>query len=226
MVEETRERVGLRLVLEPRTTLGVVERERGGVREALRELELVVRERAVFADAVDVEHALDLSSRDERNRDQRLGIDRRPRHEANTRVEVRLVDERSLAAARRPTGDAFVETDARPKDLRRVLVAGEHGHEHGLRLVRLVDRQGVVRDEVGESVGDANEQRVEGLLGQDLVEEVGEPPVRLDELGRVRRAVALRQKPEVGFRARYQHTPGGGQSTGRRLNSLVRVGCT
>ena len=173
-----------RLVLEPRANLGVVERERGGVREALRELELVLGELAVVADAVDVEHALDLCARDERDRDQRFRVDRRSRHEADARVEVRLVDERGLAAAGRPAGDAFVEADARAQDLLRVLVAREHGHEHGLRLVRLVDRQRVVRDEVGERVGDAHEQRVERLLGEHLVEEVGEPPVRLDELGR------------------------------------------
>ena len=45
VVEQPGERVGARLVLEPRADLRVVERERGGVAEALRQLELVVAER-------------------------------------------------------------------------------------------------------------------------------------------------------------------------------------
>ena len=40
VVEEAGQRVGARLMLEARADLGVVERERGGVAEALRELEL------------------------------------------------------------------------------------------------------------------------------------------------------------------------------------------
>ena len=79
VVEEAGERVGLRLVLEPRADLRVVERERRGIGEALRELELGLGEDAVLADAVDVEHALDLRARDQRDRDERLGVDRRAR---------------------------------------------------------------------------------------------------------------------------------------------------
>ena len=37
-----------------------------------------------------------------------------------------------------------------------------------------------------ERVGDAHEQGVEALLGEHLVEHVGEPPIRIDELGRLR----------------------------------------
>ena len=60
-----------------------------------------------------------------------------------------------------------------------------------VRLVGLVDRERVVRDQVGERVGDAHEQRVEALLGEHLVEHVGEPPIGIDELGRRRE----RQRP-------------------------------
>ena len=44
----------------------------------------------------------------------------------------------------------------------------------------------VVRDQRGERVGDPVEQAVEALLGEDLVEDVGEALVRLDELSGVR----------------------------------------
>jgi hypothetical protein len=54
-----------------------------------------------------------------------------------------------------------------------------------------------VRDQVGERVGDADEQRVEALLGQQLVEDIRQALVRLDELGRGR--ARLRQQPEVGL---------------------------
>ncbi len=98
VVEEAGQRVGLRLMLEPRADLRVVERERGGVGEALRELELGLAEHRLLAEPVDVEHALDLGAGDERDRDERLGIDRRARHDADPRIEVRLL---TSAASRR-----------------------------------------------------------------------------------------------------------------------------
>ena len=58
VVVEAGECVRLGLVLEARADVGVVDRERGGVPEALREEELLVGERGVLADAVDVERAL------------------------------------------------------------------------------------------------------------------------------------------------------------------------
>ena len=199
VVEQARERVGARLVLEPRADLRVVERERGGISEALRQLELVVAERRVVTGAVDVQNALDLRPRDQRDADHRLRIDRRPRDEAHARVEMSLVHERGLAVARRPARDPLVEADGRAHDLVRPLVAGEHRHEQPLRLVRLPDRQRVVRDQVGERVGDAHEQRVEAQLREHLVEDVGQPPVRLDQLERGRTGDGvLRQQPEVG----------------------------
>ena len=104
----------LRLVLEARADLRVVERERGGVaRSASRARTPSLGEDAVLADAVDVEHALDLRARDQRDRDERLRVVRRARDEAHARVEVRLVHEDRLAAARRPAGDALVEAERR-----------------------------------------------------------------------------------------------------------------
>ena len=67
VVVEAGERVGLRLALEPRADVGVVERERGRVAEPLRELELLLAERGVLADPVDVERALQRAARDERD---------------------------------------------------------------------------------------------------------------------------------------------------------------
>ena len=112
-----------------------------------------------------------------------------PGDEAHTRVEVRLVHEDGLAPARGPAGDALVEAERRAHDLVRPLVAGEHRRQHRVRLVGLVDRERVVRDQVVQRVRDANEEGVEALLGEHLVEQVGEPPIGIDELGLRRGAV-------------------------------------
>ena len=83
VVEEPRKRVGAGLMLEASPDLGVVERERGRVAEALRDLELRLAESDGVALAVDVERPLDLSARDQRNADQRFGLQRRPGHGAH-----------------------------------------------------------------------------------------------------------------------------------------------
>ena len=103
VVVEAGQRVGRGLVLQSRADVRVVDRERGGVAEARCEEELLVGEARVLADAVDVERALEPPARDERDRDQRLGLDRRARDEAYARVEVRLVREHGLAVRRRPS---------------------------------------------------------------------------------------------------------------------------
>ena len=74
VVEEAGERVGLGLVLEACANLRVVERERGGVPEALCQLELVVVERRIVTEPVDVQRAFDRVTRNERDRDQRLRL--------------------------------------------------------------------------------------------------------------------------------------------------------
>ena len=194
--------VGLRLMLEPLADLRVVERERGGVGEALRELELAGAERRFHSGAVEVEHALDLRPRDQRNRDERLRLDRRAGDDRDARMQVRLVRVHRLAATCGPAGDALVERDAGAHDLVRVLVAGEDGRQERLRLVGLVDRDRVVRDQVGERVRDPDEHGVEGLLGEELVEDVGEAAIRLDELGWTRLLhgdALLREETQVSF---------------------------
>jgi hypothetical protein len=74
VVVEAREGVGLRLVLEPRADLRVVERERRGVREADRELELLILERRRLAEPVDVQDALDHAAGDQRHGDECLRL--------------------------------------------------------------------------------------------------------------------------------------------------------
>ena len=213
VVVEAGERVGLRLVLEPRADLRVVERERGRVAEALRELELVVVEGRVLAEAVDVERALDDVAGDQRDRDQRLGL-------------VAGVPGTNFARGSRCAW--FVSTGSRwsaaqpvmpsPKCERLSMISSAHwsrastGVEQPLRLVGLVDRERVVRDQIGERVGDPLEQRVEALLGEDVVEDVREPPVRLDErlrtVGlRAHRGSASRCLRRVGSREQVPHPP-------------------
>ena len=115
VVVEAGQRVGLRLVLQPRAYLRVVERQRGCVAEPLRELELVLVERSRLAEPVDVERALQRAARDERDGDERLGLGRRAGDEGDARVEVRLVREHRLAVDDRPAGDALPEGGTRPQ---------------------------------------------------------------------------------------------------------------
>jgi hypothetical protein len=176
-------------------------------------LEFVVREDRVFADPVDVERALQPTARDQGHGDERLGLDRRIRNEANAGVEVRLVGEHGLPVLDRPAGDSLAEDD-RP--------VGEHllrprpPHEHRLQrargLVRLVDVEVVVRDQLADGVGDPLQQCIQALLGEDVVEDVGEAPVGLDDAG-------------LGGRRRLGHEP---QGRGRRVRGgrVHRTGST
>jgi len=195
MVVEAGQPVGLGLVLEACADVRVVERERGRVREPLRQLELVLVESGFLAQPVDVQRALEMVARDQRDGDQRLGIVLgRPRHELDARIEVRLIRQHGLAMLGRPAGDALSERDGVREDLVRPLVAGQDRPEDALQLVRRVDRQCVVRDEIGERVGDPLEQPVEALLGEHVVKDVGQAPVRLGErllTGRIGRRFLL-----------------------------------
>ena len=99
VVVEPGERVGLRLALEPRADVRVVECQRSRVAEPLRELELGVAEGRVLADPVDVERALEDAAGDQRHADQRLRIDRR------SRARRRRAD-RDAPGSRAPAGGA------------------------------------------------------------------------------------------------------------------------
>ena len=205
VVVEAGERVGLRLALEPRTDVGVVERERGRVAEPLGELELLVAEGRVVADPVDVERPLQRAARDERDHDQRLRLERGSGNEAHARVEVSLVREHGLAMLDGPAGDSLAVREALAEDLVRVLAAHERRHELALRLVRLVDVQRLVRDDLVERVSDPHEQRVEALLGEQVVEDVREPAVGVDR----RVGLGCESDPR---RARMRGAPVGGRS--------------
>ncbi len=63
-----------------------------------------------------------------------------------------------------------------------------------------------MRDQVVERVGDAHEQRVERLLGEHLVEHVGEPPIGIEELGARGERDVLRHEPEARGRP-HNHPP-------------------
>ena len=171
-------------MLEPRADVRVVDGQGRRVAEALREKELLVRERCVLADAIDVERALELAARDEGDGDERLGLVRRPRHDAYARVEVRPVREHGLAVVDGPARDALAERERLAHDLVRPLPAREHGAELALGLVRLVDVDVLVGDQLGEGVRDALEQGVEALLGEHVVEDLGQAPVRLGRAAR------------------------------------------
>ncbi len=179
VVVEARQRVGLRLVLETRADVGVVDGERRRVAEALREEELLVGEGRLLADAVDVERPLELSTCDEWDGDERLRLDGRAGHETHARIEVCLVREDRLAMVDRPAGDSLTERERLAHDLVRPVAAREDRAELALRLVGFVDVHVLVRDEHCQRVGDALEQRAEALLRENVVEDFGEPAIRL-----------------------------------------------
>ena len=205
VVEEAGERVRASLMLEPRSPLGVVERKRGRVAEALRDLELHLGEGNGVAFAVDVQRALDLAARDERDADQGLGLHRRARNGAHARIEVRLIGENSFAMLRRPAGDAFREADRGAHDLVRVHVPDQHRLQNPLRLVGFVDGQRVERDQIADRARDAHQKSVEALLREDLVEHVREPPVRLHEGRVLGRSIGVEQPKTT--RPDYHRSP-------------------
>ena len=199
VVVETGQRVGLREMLEPRTDLRVVERQRGRVAEPLGELELVLGEGCVRPEPVDVERALERAARDQRHDDHRLGLVRRARDDGDARVEMGLVRPHRRPLRDGPARQPLVELGPVVHDLFLVLGrAGEDRHELTARLVGLVDVQRLVRHQIGERHRDAIEQRVEALLGHHLMEDLGQPTVRLDERLGVSAAVRGRSAGERG----------------------------
>ena len=181
VVPEAGEWICLGLELEARSHLGVVEGEGGCVSEANRELELVVRE-LVQTDPVDVERALDASTGDQWHGDERLGIGRCTFDEAHAGIEVCPVGEDRLAMLDGPPGDSLTEGERLVGDhLVGVVAAGKDPAQLARNLVGLVEGEVVVRNEIADGVGDALEQGIEGLLRENVVEDVREAAVRLDE---------------------------------------------
>ena len=196
VVLEAGQRIGLRLVLERRADVRVVDRERRGVGEADDELELLLGE-LLEPGAVDVERPLQRAARDERHHDQRLGIGWRIGDEPDARIQLGPVCEHRLPVLDRPAGDPHAERERLVREhLLGVDSARVHGAERLVDLVRLVERDVVVRDQVADGARDTFEQRVEALLRENLVEDVGQTPVRLD------------QRVVVSWRDRFLGRPG------------------
>ena len=81
-----------------------------------------------------------------------------------------------------PAGDPLSEAERLVGEhLVGVVAAGKDAPELRRGLVRLVEGEVVVRNQLADRVGDPLEQRVERLLREHVVEHVGEPAVRLDE---------------------------------------------
>ena len=124
VVVEAGERVRLRLEFEPRPDLGVVEGEGSRVAEALRELELLLGEDRIVAQAIDVERALDRAARDERDGDEGLGlVGRSPGDDLHARVEMGVVDTLGLAVLDDPAGDSLAVERLVAHDLVRPFVS-------------------------------------------------------------------------------------------------------
>ena len=181
VVVQAGERIGVGEMLEAGVDLRVVEGECGGVAEPAGELELVLVEAGVLTDPVDVQRTLERAARDQRNRDQRLGVGRSSRNERDPRVEVRSVREHGAAVLDRPAGDPLAEHDAVAEHLLLPLSPREHGYELLRLQIRLVDVQILVRHELGQRLRDTVDERLGALLGEDVVEHCRQPAVRLDE---------------------------------------------
>jgi hypothetical protein len=186
-------------VLQARADVRVVDRQGRRVPEALGQLELDIREPRVLAEPVDVQRALDRVARDERDRDQRLRVvGGRAGHDLHARIEMRLLREHRLAVLDRPARDTCAELGRRVEDLLGVLVAREHRQQHALVVVGHVDRECVVRDQLLQRVRDALEQQVDALLGEEKVEDIRQPTIRVDQPSRGRRPGHARAGPVSG----------------------------
>ena len=125
---------------------------------------------------------------------------------------MRLVREHRLAVLDRPARDPDAEGEGVVEDLVGVFAADEGRDEMTLRLVRLIDVQRFVGHDLVERVSDPDEQRVEALLGEQVVEDVGEAPVGVGRRRASRHRSVCHQPharcAEIGCRAcRFVHSP-------------------
>ena len=159
---QARQPVGLRLPRESGIDLRVVERQRGRVAEAYGKPELLLGEADVDTEAIDVEGALDRVAGDEWDRDQGFGlVVRSSGNGQRSRVEMNLIREDSLTPLHGPAGDPLPERAGVVHHLLGPAVPGDHRVQEPAMLVRLVDRQGVVRNDLRQRIGDPLQQRVE-----------------------------------------------------------------
>ena len=194
VVVEAGQRVGLRETLEPRADVCVVEGERSRIAEPLGQLELVLVEARFRTEAVDVEGALDRAARDQRHDDQCLRVVGRARNDVCPRIQVGAVRPHRRLVRDGPAGQPCAVAGTVVHDLFLVVRrAREDRHQLAPRVVGFVDVKRVVGHQLGKRVGDAVEQRVEALLRHDVVEDLGDAPVRLDQ--RLRPGAPVRRRP-------------------------------
>ena len=118
--------------------------------------------------------------------------------EADARVELGPVREHRLAVLDGPAGDPDAVGERRVGEhLVRVLAQGIDRLQLAGCLVRLVERDVVVRDQLADRVGDPVQEVVERLLREHLVEDVRELAVRLDQGSRAARGAAIRSSSAV-----------------------------
>ena len=203
VVEEAGQRVRLRLELEPRADVRVVERERGGVAEADASSNSSSVNARVLALAVDVERALEAPRATSGTTISASGSIGVPGTKRTRGSRCAWFESTGSRCSHRPAGDALAEREAASLITSRPTSSGrQHRVELALDLVGLVDVHVVVRDQLGERVRDAVEERVEALLGEHVVEDVREPAVRLDEAARPRAASAAGIRRDEAHAAR------------------------
>jgi hypothetical protein len=109
VVVEAGQRVGLRQMLQPCADLRVVQGQCSRVAEPFRELEFVLGERRVLAQAVDVEGALQGAAGDQRHDDDRLWLVRRAGDDGDARIQVGAVRPHRAAVRDGPAGQSLAE---------------------------------------------------------------------------------------------------------------------
>jgi len=138
--------------------LGVLEGHGGLGGEELRELELGGAEVSLGrADPTEIEGPDDLVAREERDDDQGLGFEGRPRDLDRARIEVGVVGQDRLAVGDRPAGESAVEGGDVAEDDVGVAVSGQDGPADAGCPVDPVDGERVVVDDLVQGVGDGLE---------------------------------------------------------------------
>ena len=159
MVVEAGEPVGVRLLDQPLAVLGVVDRERRQVGKPADQLELVIGEGDVVAQAVDVEGADGDVTDDQGHARQRLMLVLgSARHHGDSRIVVRLGQIHRLTALSHPAGDSLADGAWRLHDLVRPAIDSMHRRQQLRQLVHPVDGDRVERHQPLQLGGDPLEQ--------------------------------------------------------------------
>ena len=142
VIEEAGQGVVLGLDLDDAVRLRVAEGDRGLRGKQLRQLEFILGEvRLRVADARHVEGTEHLALDDQRNHDQRFGLQRRARDLDRARVGDGVVGENGLMVIDRPARDAAPEWRVVAEDHLGEPVAGDDGASHPTLDIHPIDRQ-------------------------------------------------------------------------------------